>query len=235
MRLFKTLTILLLCSAGPHAVRADRIESCGNGPILFSASARDMALPRPYLRQIADDGWTIERRIVKESYAKEKDEALAMRARIDEARAANCPRIALIGESLGAWASLIANASFETPIDGESIQAVIAIDASASQAPAQRDGWHDYKFVNLLKAQDPAHLAIFLYDVPHDDAADRKAEISRSLTNRNRDAQIFVETASYESDADPHGEAFAKNYSATLRALLDGPPPLGLAAAPSAR
>ena len=111
----------------------------------------------------------------------------------------------------------------------------IAIDASASQAPAPRDGWHDYKFVNLLKAQDAAHLAIFLYDVPLDDATDRKADISRSLTNCNRDAQIFVETAGYESDAGPHGEAFAKNYGATLRALLDGPPPLCLAAAPSAR
>ena len=111
----------------------------------------------------------------------------------------------------------------------------IAIDASASQAPAPRGGWHDYKFVNLLKAQDAAHLAIFLYDVPHDDAAERKADISRSLTNCNRDAQIFVETANCELDAGPHGASFAQLYGANLRALLDGPPPQRLEATPSAR
>lgn len=219
---------LCLCLAAGRG-HAENLPDCGKGLVLFSVAAGDAAALPPYLKLIAVDGWTVEVREVAQSYAREDEFAVALRRRIDAARQAGCRRIALVGESFGGWISLLANASFQTPMDSESVQAVVAIDASAAKSEAPRDAWHDYKFVNLLKSQDATHLAVFLYDAPAEEVAERRAEISRSLANRVRDARVMVETAAYEGADGPHGEAFARRYGPLLIELLDGPAPVGLA------
>lgn len=214
---------------------AESLPDCGKGLVLFSVAAGDAAALPPYLKLIAGDGWKVEVRPVVPSYAREREFAVALRGRIDAARQAGCARIALVGESFGAWISLLANASFQTPIDSESVQAVVAIDASAAKSEAPRDTWHDYKFVNLLKVQDATHLVVFLYDAPAEEVGERKGEISRSLANRVRDARVIAETAAYDGAEGPHGEVFARRYGPLLIEMLDGPAPVGLTTEAPAR
>jgi hypothetical protein len=120
-----------------------------------------------------------------------------------------------------------ANASFETPIDGESVLAVIAIDASAARSEGPRDVWREHKFMNILKAQDATHLAILLYDAPADKAAERQGEVSRSLASRVQDVRAVADTAAFDASEGPHSDLFAQRCGPRLIQMFDGPEPMG--------
>ncbi len=220
-RIVAALAVLAIIVAG-RARAESPVADCGKGLVLFSVAADDSSASPPFLKQIEADGWKVETRAVEPSYPREAEYADALRRRVESVRKQGCQRIALAGESFGAWVSLLANASFQTPPDSTSLQAVIAIDASAAKAKAPRDGWHDYKFINLLKAQNPTRLALFLYDAPADEADDRRDEVSHSLTNQVSGAQVIVETAAFDGADGPHGEAFARRFGARLIEMLDG-------------
>ena len=221
VRIFAALALLAMVVAGRARAESAGAD-CGKGLLLFSVAADESSASPPYLKQIEADGWKVETRVIEPNYQREGQFADALRRRIESARSQGCQRIALAGESFGAWLSLLANATFQTPPDSTRLQAVIAIDASAAKAKAPRDGWHDYKFINLLKAQNPTQLALFLYDAPADEADDRRDEVSHSLTNQVRGAQVIVETAAFDGADGPRGEAFARRYGPRLIEMLDG-------------
>jgi hypothetical protein len=227
--IIRALAFCLAFAAGPS------LAECGKGLVLFTVASEVSSPSPPYLKLIEADGWKAEVRTIEPSYARENEYAVALRLDIDAARRSGCRKIALVGESFGAWISLLANASFQTPIDGESVQALVAVDASAAKSAERRDAWHDYKFVNLLKTQDATHLALFLYDASAAEIDERRNEISQSLANRVRDARVFVENETFDGTSGPHGEAFARRYGPVLIEILDGAAPVGMRIQPPPR
>lgn len=174
-----------------------------------------------YLRDLQADGWEVISIPVKPDFQQEGEQAQMLLARMRALRAKGVSRIVLAGEGYGAWVSLVANASFETPEEGAGLLAVIAIDANVSrQSLAKSDQWHAYKFINLVKTQDATRLALFLDDVPEDEREDRLSELRHSLSNPNLPTVIAVEPPGSLDKA--AGQGFAHRFGGCLKDLLRG-------------
>lgn len=192
------------------------------GLILFTTATDSPIAAPPYLELMREDGWDVALNPIKINFNAERGLAADLRRRMDEAKGQGYRKVALIGESFGAWISLMANSSFQTPLDGPHLPVLIAIDASAAAAPGSASSpWHDYKFIDLLKTQDPTRMALFLYDAPEDEREERRAEVVHSLTNPNAIAYVAVGKGRFNDANGPHGEAFVRRYGACLIALLD--------------
>jgi len=173
-----------------------------------------------YLQGLHKAGWPVVEMVVTVDFATEKEQAGRLLEKVNALRGQGYSRIVLAGEGFGAWVALLANASFESPEQGAGLAAVIAVDASVTRYVAGNEGqWHDYKFINLLKTQDPTRLALFLYDTPRDELSERRDEVRHSLSDPTQMAFIAVEPR--EMAAAVEGPDFAKRYGGCLLALLD--------------
>lgn len=210
------IVLFLLAMAGWAYAGGAAPPRSGKGLVIFTFVKSGSFSPPPYLEAMEAEGWRIEFNPIAADYSHEKGYAAAIRQKIDAARREGQSNIALVGESFGAWVSLLANSSFETPIDAPTLRAIVAIDASAATSGAKTDAWHDYKFVNLLKTQDATRMVIILYDAPPSEAEERRDEITHSLSNRVSDFVVTVEQPPIDGPDGPHGDKFAKRYTAEI-------------------
>ena len=211
------------------ASEAEAGPASARGLVIFTV-ADQSAAPPPLVRLLGDDGWDVIVNPVAADFTHEREigRALFEMSRREEAK--GYAKVVLVGESFGAWVSLLANSSWTTPIDGGRLHAVIALDASAAALDGAGDGrWHEYKFINVLKSQDATRLAVFLYDGEAGETAARQDEIVRSLRNHVRFPVVSVEAAAVAGPDGPRGEGFARRWGGCLKALLDadddGPAP----------
>ncbi|CUW39108.1 conserved exported protein of unknown function [Magnetospirillum sp. XM-1] len=203
------LALLCLLAAAP--------ASAENRLILYTVGTDSPDVPPPVLARFAAEGWTIRVNRVPVDFKREHELGKALFAQARAARAEGFSRVVLAGRSFGAWISLIANSSWSTPVDGSGIHAVIAMDATASGETARIGRqWHDYKFMDVIKTQDPTRLAVIVFDADAEEGETREFEIRRTIRR-----PAIPHVAAYEP-APPSidSEDFARRWGGCLATLL---------------
>ncbi|BAE50213.1 alpha/beta hydrolase [Paramagnetospirillum magneticum] len=212
IRLFPILAALpLLC--GLHASPA----AAENRLILYTVGAGVPEAPPPVLARFRDQGWTIRINRVPVDFRREHDFGKALFDQARAARGEGYSRVVLAGRSFGAWVSLIANSSWSTPVDGGGIHAVIALDATVSAETARHGRqWHDYKFMDVIKTQDPTRLGVMVLDGDAEEGRGREDEIRRTLRRPGIPHVVVYEPAPPPLDS----EDFARRWGDCLATLL---------------
>ncbi|ARJ67401.1 hypothetical protein WV31_17885 [Magnetospirillum sp. ME-1] len=203
------LALLCLLAALP--------ASAENRLILYTVGTDAPDTPPPVLARFRDEGWTIRVNRVPVDFKREHELGKALFAQARAARDEGFSRVVLAGRSFGAWVSLIANSSWSTPVDGGGIHAVIALDATAS-GETGRIGrqWHDYKFMDVIKTQDPTRLAVIVFDTDSEEGETRQFEVRRTIRR-----PAIPHVAVFEPAPPPlDGEDFARRWGDCLATLL---------------
>ncbi len=188
-----------------------------NRLILYTVGSDAPAELPPVLARFRDEGWTVRINRVPVDFRREHDFGKALFAQARAARDEGYSRVVLAGRSFGAWVSLIANSSWSTPVDGSGIHAVIALDATVSGETARIGRrWHDYKFMDVIKTQDPTRLAVIVLDTDAEEGRIREDEIRRTIRR-----PAIPHVAVYEPSPPPlDSEGFARRWGDCLATLL---------------
>ncbi|KIL99980.1 hypothetical protein CCC_02769 [Paramagnetospirillum magnetotacticum MS-1] len=167
----------------------------------------------PVIARFRRDGWDIRVNRIPLDFPHEHDLGKALFTQARAARDEGYSRVVLAGRAFGAWVSLIANSSWSTPVDGGDIHAVIALDPTIS-GETSRIGrqWHDYKFMDVIKTQDPTRLAVVVLDSDHEEGQTREFEIRRTIRRPNIPHVVIYEPSPPALD----GEAFARRWGDCL-------------------
>jgi hypothetical protein len=191
--------------------------SAENRLILYTVADDAPAEPPPVIGRFQAEGWTIRVNRVPTDFKREHELGKALFSQARAARDEGFSRIVLAGRSFGAWISLIANSSWSTPVDGGGIHAVIALDATASGETARIGRqWHDYKFMDVIKTQDPTRLAVIVLDSDTEEGETRQFEIRRTIRR-----PAIPHVAVFEPAPPPlDGEAFARRWRDCLAVLV---------------
>lgn len=205
--------ILLVLFAALIALPA----SAENRLILYTVGTDAPDTPPPVLARFRDEGWTIRVNRVPVDFKREHELGKALFAQARAARDEGFSRVVLAGRSFGAWISLIANSSWSTPVDGGGIHAVVALDATASGETARIGRqWHDYKFMDVIKTQDPTRLAVIVLDSDSEEGETRQFEVRRTIRR-----PAIPHVAVFEPAPPPmDGEDFARRWGDCLATLL---------------
>lgn len=185
--------------------------------IIYTAGDDVPAEPPPVIARFAAEGWTIRVNRVPTDFKREHDLGKELFRQARAARDESFSRVVLAGRSFGAWVSLIANSSWSTPVDGSGIHAVLAIDATASGQTARVGRqWHDYKFMDVIKTQDPTRLAVVILDSDKEEGETREFEVRRTI-RRPAIPHVVV----FEPSPPPvEAEGFDRRWGGCLATLL---------------
>lgn len=211
LRLVLSAVLAVILGSGAAATAAERRL------ILYTAGADIPAEPPAILARQAGHGWIIRVNAIPFDPPHEHDLGKALFAQAQAARREGFDRVVLAGRGFGAWISLIANSSWCTPVEGGGIHAVVALDATAGgQTPRLGRQWHDYKFMDVVKTQDPTRLAIMILDTDREEGETREFEIRRTIRR-----PAIPHLAVYEPAAPAlEGEDFARRWGGCIDALI---------------
>jgi hypothetical protein len=209
--------ILILAAGVLLATQALAAPPDGRSLLIYTVEAGAPADPPPVFAPLGRKGWTIRVNRIAVDFPHEHDLGEALYHQVEAARAEGFTRIALAGRSFGAWVSLIANSSWSTPVQGGRVHAVIAIDPTVSGESARiGTQWHDYKFMDVIKTQDPTRLGIVIVDPNAEDGQDREMEVRRTLRRPAIPNLVIYDPAPPSVD----GEAFARRWGRCFATLL---------------
>jgi hypothetical protein len=191
--------------------------TAGGRLIIYTAADDVPAEPPPVIGRFAAEGWTIRVNRVPLDFKHEHDLGKDLFHQARAARDEGFSRVVLAGRSFGAWVSLIANSSWSTPVDGGGIHAVLALDATASGQTARVGRqWHDYKFMDVIKTQDPTRLGVVILDSDAEEGETREFEVRRTIRRPAIPHVVVYEASAPAMD----GEAFARRWGGCLATLL---------------
>lgn len=213
--MIRRLLILAVGLLLPHSAIAAPLG--GRSLLIYTVDDTAPAAPPPVFAPLRRDGWTIHVNRIPVDFPHEHDLGEALYHQVETARAEGYTRIALAGRAFGAWVSLIANSSWSTPVQGGRVHAIIAVDPTVSTESARiGTQWHDYKFMDVIKTQDPARLGIIIVNPDAEDGQDREMEIRRTLRRPAIPNLVAFDPAPLPVD----GEAFARRWGRCFATLL---------------
>ncbi|MBI3445697.1 MAG: hypothetical protein HY055_10120 [Magnetospirillum sp.] len=197
-----------------------------SGLVIYTIAEDAPAGLPPLLRLFEADGWRIAVNRVAPDFVHEHELGGALFRLTQQAHADGYDKVVLAGRSFGAWISLIANSSWSTPVEGGRVHALIALDASVSAENARIGRrWHDYKFMDVIKTQDPTRLAIILFDDDAEAGQMREDEIRSTIRRPAIPHLVARDASALAGPGGPDGEDFARRWGECLRRLVADAPP----------